>query len=105
MFGDAATLPVNLGADARLASLLAGLAFLAIGLSRPSLGRCLLAVAGGALLQRGLIGHCPLYHRLGATAGHRLRDTVDGASDDSFPASDPPSWTPTAGLGGPAAHR
>jgi uncharacterized membrane protein len=64
---------VNVGRAERYGSLIGGAALLTTGLSRRSIPGLLLAFAGGALILRGLSGHCRLYRSIGVSTSSQGR--------------------------------
>ena len=91
---------LDLGNGERLGAFIGGMALIARALSRPSLGRIAAAVGGAVLLQWGISGHWPVHRPVRhdrRTRRAAREDPVLLTSEDSFPASDPPSWTPVVG--------
>jgi uncharacterized membrane protein len=64
-YEDDGAMPLNVGETERWFSVIGGAALTVFGLSRRTFGGLGLAAVGGALMHRGLTGHCSAYRALG----------------------------------------
>ena len=70
-----AALDVNVNQPERVGSIAAGAGLLLYGVSRKSLGGILVAILGGALIRRGVTGHCDMYEKLGINSSQLNTET------------------------------
>jgi uncharacterized membrane protein len=70
-----AALDVNVNQPERIGSVAAGAGLVLYGASRKSLGGILIALLGGALIRRGVTGHCDMYEKLGINSNQLNTET------------------------------
>jgi uncharacterized membrane protein len=70
-----AALDVNVNQPERIGSVAAGAGLVLYGASRKSLGGILIALLGGALIRRGVTGHCDMYEKLGINSSQLNTET------------------------------
>jgi uncharacterized membrane protein len=75
-----AALDVNVPQPERIGSIAAGAGLILYGASRRSFGGLIIALLGGALIHRGVTGHCEVYEQLGINS--RQLNTERGVRGD-----------------------